>query len=84
VCVFIKISNMGLYMSVNVSFICRLLFVMPYIWNLSNVLSLGPFFSTCNIFIISSIVSQLCPVSRICCANLEFCLVVLMALVFYK
>jgi hypothetical protein len=30
---------------------------MSYIWNLSNVLSLGPFFSTCSIFMIWSIVS---------------------------
>jgi hypothetical protein len=45
VCVLIKISNMGLCMSVKVSFICRPFFVTSYIWNLSNVLSLGPFFS---------------------------------------
>jgi hypothetical protein len=43
--VLIKISNMRLYMSVNVSFICRPVLVMSYIWNISIVLGLGPFFS---------------------------------------
>jgi uncharacterized membrane protein len=57
VCVLIKMSNMGLCISVNVSFICRPLLVMSYIWNLSNVLSLGPFFSICSTFIIWSIIS---------------------------
>jgi hypothetical protein len=38
VCVLIRISNMELCISVNVSFICRPFFVMSYIWNLSNVL----------------------------------------------
>jgi hypothetical protein len=55
--VLIKTSNMGLCMSVNVSFICNPLFVFLYIWNLSNVLSLGPFFSIRSIFIMWSIVS---------------------------
>jgi hypothetical protein len=55
--VLISVSNMGLCMSVNVSFICRPLFVRSYIWNLSNMLSLGPFFSVYSIFILWSMVS---------------------------
>jgi hypothetical protein len=56
VCVFIRISNMGLCISVNVSFICRPVFVMSYVWYLSNVLSLGPFLSICDTFMVWSIV----------------------------
>jgi hypothetical protein len=54
--VLIKISNKGLCMFMNVLFICKPFLVMSYIWNLSNVLSLRPFFSICNILIICSIV----------------------------
>jgi hypothetical protein len=41
--VLIRVSNMGFCVSVNVSFIYRPIFVRSYIWNLSNVYSLGRF-----------------------------------------
>jgi hypothetical protein len=47
-CVVIK-SNMGLYVSVCVSFNCKLSFASLCIWNCSKVFMSGPFFSRCNI-----------------------------------
>jgi hypothetical protein len=75
---FNKNIKYGVIYIVNVLLICRPFLVMLYIWNLSNVLSLGPFFYMCSISIVWSSVSYLCPASRVCCANLEFCLLVLM------
>jgi hypothetical protein len=37
------------------------------------------FFSICKMFIVFFIVSYSCPVSTICCANLEYCLLFLMS-----
>jgi hypothetical protein len=40
---------MGLYVSVYVSFNCKLSFARVCIWNCSKVFVSGPFFSRCNI-----------------------------------
>jgi hypothetical protein len=49
-------------------------------WNLSYVLNILLLFSICKIFIVFSIVEYLCPVSIICCTNLEHCLFFFMSL----
>jgi hypothetical protein len=58
--------QMGLYVSVYVSFNCKLSFVSLCIWNCSRVFMRGPFFSRCNIRSVFSIVPYVCPVSKIC------------------
>jgi hypothetical protein len=63
---------------VNPSWLCRMYKTFLKCW------SLGSFFSMCNTFIVCCTISYSCPVSRICCANLEFCLLVLMAFILYN
>jgi hypothetical protein len=54
---FLKLSNMGLLVSVKVSFICCFCEVRLYMWNRSNVFNRRPFFWMWILSIISSIVS---------------------------
>jgi hypothetical protein len=50
-------SNSGLLVFVNVTFICRFCKVRLYTWNRSNVFNRSPFFWMWRISIVSSIVS---------------------------
>jgi hypothetical protein len=58
---FIIMLNMGLFVSVKVSFICNFCLLKLYMWNRSSVLSNWPFFSICNISSVWSIVTYVCP-----------------------
>jgi hypothetical protein len=64
--VFIIWSNMGLCVSVRVSFICNLCLLKLYMWNHSSVFSNCPFFSMCRISSVWSIVLYVCPASSVC------------------
>jgi hypothetical protein len=63
--------NMGLCVSVYVSFICRLSLLSLYIWNCSREFICGPFFSKCRMLSVFSMVPYACPVFRICCAYFD-------------
>jgi hypothetical protein len=62
---------MGLYVSVYVSFKCRLSLLSLYMQCCSREFICGPFFSKCNTLSVSSIGPYACPVSRICCAHFD-------------
>jgi hypothetical protein len=51
---------MGLCMSVYVLFICKVSLLRLYMWKRSNVSIIGPFFSNCNMPIVSSMVPYVC------------------------
>jgi hypothetical protein len=53
--------------SVYVSFICRLSLLRLYMWKHCSVFISAPFFSTCKLSIVSSIVPYVCSVSMMCC-----------------
>jgi hypothetical protein len=63
--VFIIRSNMGLYISAKVPFICNVCLLKLYLWSRSNVFSDWPFLSLCSISNVWSFVLYVCPVSSI-------------------
>jgi hypothetical protein len=57
---FIIRSNMGLYVSVCVSFICSFCVLGICMWKRSDVFSKEPFFSMWSMSIVFSIISYVC------------------------
>ena len=74
-------SNISFPFAVSLSIIWFSSLVSLYMWKLSNVFSILPFFVTWTIFIISSMFCIACPLSRWCWANLDFLLLYLKSLI---
>jgi hypothetical protein len=66
---FVILSNIGLFRSVDVSFSCRPSLVILWMWNFSNVFIYFPFLIVCSICMAVSNCPYVCPVFNVLCKH---------------
>jgi hypothetical protein len=75
-------SNIGLWVSMYVSFICSPSILVLYIWYFSSVFRCLPFFSVFKTFIMSTILPYVCPVFSMWFEYPELLLLLLVACIY--